>query len=81
MQKKTVFSRRHFIRTTAAGLSGIGCQQRSDPNFQHAVSMVREGKLGRTVRWDPNAEKFLNDTAGTATAHLHYPYRKGWTLF
>ncbi len=26
---------------------GVGSQQRSDPNFQHAVKMVQEGKLGK----------------------------------
>ncbi len=26
---------------------GVGSQQRSDPNFQHAVKLVQEGKLGK----------------------------------
>ncbi len=26
---------------------GVGSQQRSDPNFQHAVKMVQEGKIGK----------------------------------
>lgn len=28
----------------------VGSQQRSDPNFQHAIKMVREGKLGKITR-------------------------------
>lgn len=28
----------------------VGSQQRSDPNFQHAVKMVQEGKLGKLQR-------------------------------
>jgi predicted dehydrogenase len=29
---------------------GVGSQQRSDPNFQHARKMVQEGKLGKLTR-------------------------------
>ncbi len=29
---------------------GVGSQQRSDPNFQHAVKMVQEGKLGKITK-------------------------------
>lgn len=29
---------------------GVGSQQRSDPNFQHAVKMVQEGKIGKIER-------------------------------
>jgi predicted dehydrogenase len=29
---------------------GVGSQQRSDPNFQHAVRMVQEGKIGKIER-------------------------------
>ncbi|MDD3787099.1 MAG: Gfo/Idh/MocA family oxidoreductase [Petrimonas sp.] len=29
---------------------GVGSQQRSDPNFQHAVKMVQEGKIGKLER-------------------------------
>jgi predicted dehydrogenase len=29
---------------------GVGSQQRSDPNFQHAVKLVQEGKLGRITK-------------------------------
>jgi hypothetical protein len=28
----------------------VGSQQRSDPNFQHAVRMVQEGKIGKIER-------------------------------
>ena len=36
---------RKVVRETNRIL-GIGSQQRSDPNFQHAVKMVQEGRLG-----------------------------------
>lgn len=29
---------------------GVGSQQRSDPNFQHAVKMVQEGKIGKVEK-------------------------------
>lgn len=29
---------------------GVGSQQRSDPNFQHAVNLVRDGKLGELTQ-------------------------------
>ncbi len=29
---------------------GVGSQQRSDPNFQHAVKMVQEGRIGKVDR-------------------------------
>lgn len=29
---------------------GVGSQQRSDPNFQHAVKMVQEGRIGKIER-------------------------------
>ena len=29
---------------------GVGSQQRSDPNFQHAVQLVKDGKLGRIIK-------------------------------
>lgn len=29
---------------------GVGSQQRSDPNFQHAVKMVKEGRIGKIER-------------------------------
>jgi len=29
---------------------GVGSQQRSDANFQHAVKMVQEGKIGKIER-------------------------------
>ena len=36
--------------------------------------------LGRTLKWDPATETFLDDKDGAATAQLHYKYREGWTL-
>ncbi len=36
--------------------------------------------LGRTIKWDPATEKFVDDTDGAATAHFHYQYREGWKL-
>lgn len=37
------------VRSTKQIL-GVGSQQRSDPNFQHAVKMVQEGKIGNIER-------------------------------
>jgi len=36
--------------------------------------------LGRTIKWDPAAEKFVDDEDGAATAKLRYQYRDGWKL-
>ena len=36
--------------------------------------------LGRTVKWDPINQKFVDDKDGKATAKLHYDYRKPWKL-
>ncbi len=36
--------------------------------------------LGRTVKWDPVNQKFVDDKDGKATAKLHYDYRKPWKL-
>ncbi|MGD9931940.1 MAG: Gfo/Idh/MocA family protein [Mangrovibacterium sp.] len=36
--------------------------------------------LGRTIKWDPATETFVEDADGTATAKLHYHYRAGWNL-
>ncbi|MDD4191979.1 MAG: Gfo/Idh/MocA family oxidoreductase [Mangrovibacterium sp.] len=36
--------------------------------------------LGRTIRWDPAAEKFIDDADGAAGTQLHYAYREGWKL-
>lgn len=36
--------------------------------------------LGRTLKWDPINEVFIDDADGAATAKLHYHYREGWTL-
>jgi hypothetical protein len=36
--------------------------------------------LGRTIKWDPASEKFMDDTDGAASAQLHYQYREGWKL-
>jgi predicted dehydrogenase len=36
--------------------------------------------LGRTVKWNPATEKFVDDTDGAATKLMHYKYRKGWKL-
>ena len=35
-------------------------------------------KLGRKLRWDPKAERFIDDDE--ANRLLNYPYRKPWTL-
>ncbi len=37
-------------------------------------------ELGRTVKWDPSTETFVDDTDGAAAAMLHYDYRSGWSL-
>ncbi len=36
--------------------------------------------LGRTIKWDPINQKFVDDKDGKATAQLHYDYRKPWKL-
>jgi myo-inositol 2-dehydrogenase/D-chiro-inositol 1-dehydrogenase len=35
-------------------------------------------KLGRKLRWDPQAEHFLDDD--TANAMLDYDHREPWTI-
>jgi predicted dehydrogenase len=37
-------------------------------------------ELGRSVRWDPSTETFVDDTDGAATKLLHYDYRSPWKL-
>jgi predicted dehydrogenase len=36
--------------------------------------------LKRTVKWNPAAEKFIDDKDRAATRLMHYNYRKGWKL-
>ncbi|MGQ8336812.1 Gfo/Idh/MocA family protein [Sunxiuqinia sp. A32] len=36
--------------------------------------------LGRTIKWDPATETFVDDEDGKASAKLHYKYRDGWKL-
>lgn len=36
--------------------------------------------LGRTIKWDPATEQFVDDADGSAAAKLHYQYRDGWKL-
>jgi hypothetical protein len=36
--------------------------------------------LGRTVKWDPINQKFIDDVDGKATASMHYNYRSPWKL-
>ncbi len=37
-------------------------------------------ELGRTVKWDPATQTFVEDTNGEAAALLHYPYREPYSL-
>jgi hypothetical protein len=37
-------------------------------------------ELKRTLKWDPLAEKFIDDVDGEASKMLHYKYRDGWSL-
>ncbi|TAL60499.1 MAG: gfo/Idh/MocA family oxidoreductase, partial [Bacteroidetes bacterium] len=37
-------------------------------------------ELKRTVKWNPAAESFVDDTDGKATKLMHYEYRTGWKL-
>jgi predicted dehydrogenase len=37
-------------------------------------------KLGRTVKWDPVKQVFVDDEDGKASSMLHYDYRVPWTL-
>lgn len=45
----TIREGQELVKTVRATnrILGIGSQQRSDPNFQHAVKMVQTGKLGK----------------------------------
>jgi predicted dehydrogenase len=45
----TIREGQELVKTVRATnrILGIGSQQRSDPNFQHAVNMVQSGKLGK----------------------------------
>ncbi|MEN8156717.1 MAG: Gfo/Idh/MocA family oxidoreductase [Bacteroidota bacterium] len=45
----TIREGQELVRTVRATnrILGIGSQQRSDPNFQHAVRMVQSGEIGR----------------------------------
>jgi len=36
--------------------------------------------LGRTIKWDPVKEKFVDDKDGAATAKMSYKYRQGFPL-
>jgi predicted dehydrogenase len=36
--------------------------------------------LGRTVKWDPLSQIFVDDFDGAATARMHYSYREPYTL-
>ena len=36
--------------------------------------------LGRTIKWDPINEVFIDDEDGAATAKMHYQYREGYFL-
>jgi hypothetical protein len=35
-------------------------------------------KLGRKLRWDPQAERFIDDDE--ANGRLEYPHREPWTV-
>lgn len=37
-------------------------------------------ELGRSVKWDPSTETFIDDADGAATKLLHYNYRGPWKL-
>lgn len=37
-------------------------------------------ELGRTIKWDPKNETFIDDIDGAASKMLHYQYRDGWSL-
>nr|HPR59815.1 gfo/Idh/MocA family oxidoreductase [Prolixibacteraceae bacterium] len=37
-------------------------------------------ELGRTIKWDPKNETFIDDVDGAASKMLHYQYRDGWSL-
>ena len=36
--------------------------------------------LQRTVKWDPQSQKFVDDADGAATRMMHYEYRQGYKL-
>ena len=37
-------------------------------------------ELGRTIKWDPATETFVDDADGAATKLMHYEYREGYKL-
>lgn len=45
----TIFEGQELVKAVRENnrILQVGCQQRSDPAFQHAVKMVQEGKLGK----------------------------------
>ena len=36
--------------------------------------------LGRSIKWNPETETFVDDEDGSASAKLHYKYRNGYSL-
>ena len=65
---------------------GIGSQQRSDPNFQHAIKLAQGGALGQLEKVNahvgapPTPYLLPEDAEGAATALLHYKYREPYSL-
>lgn len=47
----------------------------------YLVNIVREvGRVGETLRWDPDAERFTNSDEGNRSAYIQRPRRQGYEL-
>jgi predicted dehydrogenase len=47
----------------------------------YLVNIVREvGRVGETLRWDPDTERFTNSDEGNQSAYIQRPRRRGYEL-
>ena len=70
---------RDFVDAVKGGkraICGIESAVRSDTLCQTALIAVKEG---RKLRWDPQAEQFIDDASANAMLH-HRPFRGRWKL-
>jgi hypothetical protein len=55
-------------------------RNKTKPRRSNSVCIIHHiaMKLGRTLNWDPKAERFVNDEQ--ANGMLDYPHREPWTV-